>query len=157
MSSTNPSGLLPARLPNSLQTKQTDLLVQQLIDFGHPESTLPVLDIKIADENQLSLALKAMTIRSEEIPQTNKLIRSRLYHSSPGLDLRSWHMAEHVYRREPCPFPTRARGLFTFEDSSRSLGEGRHRIVSRGYDKFFNVGEVSWTGVSHSLINSHGR
>lgn len=56
--------------------------------------------------------------------------------------LTSWHMQDYAYKRDPCPFPTRARGLFTSQD----------RIVLRGYDKFFNVGEVSWTKVSFSLF-----
>lgn len=66
--------------------------------------------------------------------------------------LTSWKMADYAYKREPCPFPTRARGLFT-EKSKLQQEEGgqeeeeEYRIVARGYDKFFNVGEVSWTQV----------
>jgi hypothetical protein len=59
--------------------------------------------------------------------------------------LTSWRMADHAYKMDPCPFPTRARGLFT------QIVEGTDddfKIVARGYDKFFNVGEVSWTMVS---------
>lgn len=59
--------------------------------------------------------------------------------------LTSWKMADYAYKREPCPFPTRARGLFT-----EKVGKGEseeYRIVARGYDKFFNVNEVSWTKV----------
>ncbi|KAK4057376.1 tRNA ligase [Microbotryomycetes sp. JL221] len=55
-------------------------------------------------------------------------------------ELTSWKMADYAYKREPCPFPTRARGLFT-----QKVDHDQHRIVVRGYDKFFNVGEVSWT------------
>jgi len=62
-------------------------------------------------------------------------------------ELTSWKMADYAYKRDPCPFPTRARGLFT-----EKIGEEDYRIVARGYDKFFNVNEVSWTQVSsHSL------
>lgn len=56
---------------------------------------------------------------------------------SNTLHLTSWHMQDYVYKQDPCPYPTRARGLFTTQD----------RIVVRGYDKFFNVNEVSWTKV----------
>ncbi|GAA5948367.1 hypothetical protein JCM3765_001389 [Sporobolomyces pararoseus] len=64
--------------------------------------------------------------------------------------LTSWKMADYAYKREPCPFPTRARGLFTEKiKGSSEEGEGEeeeeYRIVARGYDKFFNVNEVSWT------------
>jgi tRNA ligase len=62
--------------------------------------------------------------------------------------LTSWKMADYAYKREPCPFPTRARGLFTekiAEEKDEQPEE--YRIVARGYDKFFNIGEVSWTHV----------
>ena len=54
--------------------------------------------------------------------------------------LTSWKTPmEHEYRLVPLPFPTMARGIFT---------EGGDRIVVRGYDKFFAVGEIKWTEVS---------
>ncbi|GAA5902703.1 hypothetical protein JCM6882_004046 [Rhodosporidiobolus microsporus] len=60
--------------------------------------------------------------------------------------LTSWKMADYAYKREPCPFPTRARGLFTEKVAGDKVGEQEdYRIVARGYDKFFNIGEVSWT------------
>jgi tRNA ligase len=63
--------------------------------------------------------------------------------------LTSWKMADYAYKRDPCPFPTRARGLFTERVKGDGNGEDdEYRIVARGYDKFFNVGEVSWTHVS---------
>ena len=52
----------------------------------------------------------------------------------------SWKMQDYAYKRDPCPYPTRARGLFTV---------GTERIVARAYDKFFNVDEVTWTKVNH--------
>ncbi|KAJ9094637.1 hypothetical protein QFC19_007850 [Naganishia cerealis] len=64
----------------------------------------------------------------------------------------SWKMQEHLYRRKDCPFPTLARGLFTATDDfslqdAQDGGESgkKIRIVARGYDKFFNIGEVPWT------------
>lgn len=73
----------------------------------------------------------------------------------------SWKMTEHLYRRTDNQFPTMARGLFV-EDVTESDGDAsqdtraawgaegpvKERIVARGYDKFFNVGEVAWTEVS---------
>jgi hypothetical protein len=61
--------------------------------------------------------------------------------------LTSWKMADYAYKRDPCPFPTRARGLFTEEVEGKN-GEKEYEIIARGYDKFFNVDEVSWTKVS---------
>lgn len=71
----------------------------------------------------------------------------------------SWKMQEHLYRRKDCPFPTLARGIFTAAEdfslqqpqqrgeSSKDSQRKRIRIVARGYDKFFNIGEVPWTEV----------
>lgn len=78
-------------------------------------------------------------------------------------ELTSWKMADYAYKRDPCPFPTRARGLFTEKIERVKTGteeviegegeedEEEYRIVARGYDKFFNVGEVSWTHVSENI------
>jgi tRNA ligase len=80
-------------------------------------------------------------------------------------ELTSWKFAEWAYKWDPCPFPCLARGLFTekvikvgedtdseeklasvkLDDDEDERWEGDWRIVIRGYDKFFNVGEVAWT------------
>lgn len=67
-------------------------------------------------------------------------------------------MNEFKYYDVPSPFPTLARGLFTRwvsdregEKSKEGSDSGRHVIVARGYDKFFNIGEVPWTNVSMFL------
>lgn len=70
--------------------------------------------------------------------------------------LTSWKMADYAYKRDPCPFPTRARGLFT-EEVQGQTGEKEYEIVARGYDKFFNVDEVSWTKVSALFCTSRAR
>jgi len=54
-------------------------------------------------------------------------------------------MNEFKYYDIPSPFPTLARGLFTRELETE--GEKKYQIVVRGYDKFFNIGEVPWTTV----------
>jgi len=105
--------------------------------------------------DQLSAALAKLSIGGEgndlpADPKLKKLLRSRVYevqsiHLQALLSVRSWTMSEHVYRRLPCPFPTMARGLFTRENPDRNLGEGRHSIVARGYDKFFNIDELPST------------
>ena len=60
-------------------------------------------------------------------------------------------MNEFKYYDIPSPFPTLARGLFTMElpkeTKDKDDDEKRYRIVVRGYDKFFNIGEVPWTHV----------
>ena len=88
-----------------------------------------------------------------EISRKNpKLIKGSDYVAPevPEMTIRSWKMNEWKYNVIPSPFPTLARGLFTTEvnDSKKhSSNEREHRIVIRGYDKFFNIGEVPWTTV----------
>jgi tRNA ligase len=80
-----------------------------------------------------------------------KLVKSSTYPApaDPEIIVRSWKMNEFKYYDIPSPFPTLARGIFTVELPNKSQGaEGtQHRIVARGYDKFFNIGEVPWTTV----------
>ncbi|OJA08816.1 hypothetical protein AZE42_05067, partial [Rhizopogon vesiculosus] len=78
-----------------------------------------------------------------------KLVRSTMYSapSDPSIAIRSWKMNEFKYYDVPSPFPTLARGLFSRETPSGNdqHGEQTYQIVARGYDKFFNIGEVPWT------------
>ncbi|KAH7922921.1 hypothetical protein BV22DRAFT_1197072 [Leucogyrophana mollusca] len=86
-----------------------------------------------------------------------KLVRSTTYNapSDPEITVRSWKMNEFKYYDVPSPFPTLARGLFTREidESGESSDKPRYSIVARGYDKFFNIGEVPWT--SWSSLEKH--
>ncbi|KIJ51876.1 hypothetical protein M422DRAFT_26561 [Sphaerobolus stellatus SS14] len=84
----------------------------------------------------------------------NKLVKSNEYvaPADPNITVRSWKMNEYKYYEVPSPFPTLARGLFTRwipddENTKSREGDrnGRYVIVARGYDKFFNIGEVPWT------------
>ncbi|KAL7423003.1 tRNA ligase [Cryptotrichosporon argae] len=89
----------------------------------------------------------------------------------PDRRITSWKMTEHMYAKADNPFPTLARGLFTEHAGGKDHEAGRgvradetgeekvpqaargsydgmpveDRIVARGYDKFFNVGETAWT------------
>ena len=82
-----------------------------------------------------------------------KLVKSTAYAApaDPNITVRSWKMNEFKYYDVPSPFPTLARGLFSVPSQSEHTGTeetlGSHRIVARGYDKFFNIGEVPWTTV----------
>jgi len=58
-----------------------------------------------------------------QIPHTN------------GLTVDSWRFQDWDYKRDD--LPTYARGLFTYKTK-----DGTPEIAVRGYDKFFNVGEV---------------
>ncbi|KAK2464077.1 hypothetical protein APHAL10511_003907 [Amanita phalloides] len=86
----------------------------------------------------LIAALAALAARSPRLVKASKYAVST--HPSPVV---SWKMNEFKYYDIPSPFPTYARGLFSQDD----------RIVARGYDKFFNIGEVPWT--EWSFLDSH--
>ncbi|KAJ7111990.1 RNA ligase-domain-containing protein [Mycena epipterygia] len=80
-----------------------------------------------------------------------KLIKSSIY-SAPAdaeIKVRSWKMDEFKYYDIPSPFPTLARGIFTVDLPKTN----EYRIVARGYDKFFNIGEVPWT--TWESLNAH--
>jgi tRNA ligase len=80
-----------------------------------------------------------------------KLIKSSTYAApaDPSTIVRSWKMNEFKYYDIPSPFPTLARGLFTIDLPTSDAP--KHRIVARGYDKFFNINEVPWTSVRSEL------
>lgn len=76
----------------------------------------------------------------------------------------SWKMTEHMYFKQDNGFPTLARGLFTdkvdspsdippaaLETFGQASSDKSERIVARGYDKFFNTGEMAWTSVRGRL------
>ncbi|EMD34614.1 hypothetical protein CERSUDRAFT_116777 [Gelatoporia subvermispora B] len=106
-------------------------------DKNHKSS----LEDKVNDED--SSLVEELHRISKKSP---KLIRSSIYSApaDPSMQIRSWKMNEFKYYDVPSPFPTLARGLFTHEVETKSEAT-RHRIVARGYDKFFNIGEVPWT------------
>lgn len=128
------------------------------------------IDEQDAPEASTSQVPYSPALTSEDIAATRKLLES-LYNfgKRPGDDpksskllkhtdhvvqkdgsdepykVTSWKMQDYAYKRDPCPYPTRGRGLFTI---------GKDRIVARAYDKFFNVDEVSWTKVCLSSVAS---
>lgn len=62
-----------------------------------------------------------------------------------GLTVDSWQLQDWDYKKPN--LPTYARGLFTHHNN------GKPEIAVRGYDKFFNVGEVSnteWRNIEHN-------
>ena len=81
-----------------------------------------------------------------------KLVKSHLYPApnEPNILMCSWKLNEFKYYDIPSPFPTLARGLVSTKISSDHERSAKHRIVVRGYDKFFNIGEVPWTTVRDS-------
>ncbi|KAG0371130.1 RNA ligase-domain-containing protein [Gamsiella multidivaricata] len=93
-------------------------------------------------------------------------------HEPRVLKVTSWKMNEYDYVKGT--LPSLARGLFTYQDPalhrlpSATKGttntdadtlddtDGMHRILIRGYDKFFNVGEVQKTQLGWIAENTEG-
>ncbi|KAF2223145.1 RNA ligase-domain-containing protein [Elsinoe ampelina] len=66
-----------------------------------------------------------------------------------NIKVTSWKLLDHDYKK---PFlPTYARGLFTYKNS-----RGDYEIAVRGYDKFFNHGEVPKTKWQNVEVNTRG-
>lgn len=114
---------------------ETYTLLDSLYSFGKKPADDPKLAKLLRHtDHDISTLVHSTASTSSTIPK------------DPDYDaekITSWKMQDYAYKRDPCPYPTRARGLFT---------QGRQRIVARAYDKFFNVDEVSWTKVR--AINS---
>jgi len=102
------------------------------------------------EDSDLVASLHALSAKSP------KLVRSSVYSapSDSSIQIRSWKMNEFKYYDVPSPFPTLARGLFTREMAGEQEDEKRYQIVVRGYDKFFNIGEVPWTTVCFDWLSS---
>ncbi|WYZ35235.1 hypothetical protein EsH8_I_001511 [Colletotrichum jinshuiense] len=69
--------------------------------------------------------------------------------SQDGIAVDSWKMQEWDYKKQG--LPTYARGLFTTKNR-----HNEPEIVVRGYDKFFNVGEVQETKWENILKQTKG-
>lgn len=69
---------------------------------------------------------------------------------TPKGEVRSWRMQDWDYKKEG--LPTYARGLFTWTNPTTKNQE----IVVRGYDKFFNHGEVRNTEWANVERNTRG-
>ncbi|KAI9031679.1 RNA ligase-domain-containing protein [Phycomyces nitens] len=61
------------------------------------------------------------------------------YTTRDGTAVKSWRVEEKIYKSHGDILPSKARGLFTVNEN------GINRVVMRGYDKFFNVGETTET------------
>lgn len=75
-------------------------------------------------------------------------IECQLAHHSDKID--SWKFKEWDYGKPNVQLPCQARGLFLTQDKENP------KIVARGYDKFFNIGEVAHTKMSWINENTEG-
>lgn len=115
-----------------------------------PETPAQSLESQLTD----SQLIETLIALSKKSPKLVKSTESAV----PGCEdvhVRSWKMNEFKYYDIPSPFPTLARGLFTtdIDPSTTPDGAVKHKIVIRGYDKFFNINEVPWT--SWDALRAH--
>lgn len=127
-----------------------------------PESVDALLD----SLNRLKINQPKAVSQTVHIYKPSTSTHNNLDDSSDKRYITSWKMQEHLYRRKDCPFPTLARGLFTATEdlslqdlqprgvSPSNESKKKIRIVARGYDKFFNIGEVPWTEVGEDSRSS---
>ncbi|KAF8804425.1 hypothetical protein BYT27DRAFT_7169897 [Phlegmacium glaucopus] len=114
------------------------------MSFEHPS----ISTVQSSEDSDLIASLYALSAKSP------KLVKSSIYSTpaDPSIQVRSWKMNEFKYYDIPSPFPTLARGLFTREipndaqeKEEQTETAKKYQIIVRGYDKFFNIGEVPWT------------
>ncbi|KAJ3351533.1 hypothetical protein HDU91_006112, partial [Kappamyces sp. JEL0680] len=79
------------------------------------------------------------------------LVRCKQYDFNPtpniSIPLLSYNVQDYAYKQEGV-LPIHARGLFVEKNT--------HRIAIRGYDKFFNIGEVATTTWNWLCENTQG-
>ncbi|KAF3929276.1 hypothetical protein AA313_de0206877 [Arthrobotrys entomopaga] len=100
------------------------------------------------DVDEVNELIKTLTLGSQK-GKNNKAFSCRKTDfnvDESKLSVRSWKFQDWDYKKRD--LPTNARGLFTLRNS-----DGNHEIVIRGYDKFFNIGEVHRT--QWSWIQEH--
>ncbi|KAJ2725422.1 trna ligase [Coemansia sp. Benny D115] len=106
----------------------------------------PLSDQERYDIRQLVTKMREL---SAATPASKQVIRQTA-HEYKEQPLISWKCGEFLYKKNPCPLPTQARGLFTSGESDDQV------IVARGYNKFFNVDEVPTTKWSWIEANTMG-
>ncbi|KAK6363673.1 hypothetical protein TWF730_001093 [Orbilia blumenaviensis] len=91
------------------------------------------------DQNEINELVSALTDGSKKGKKAAFSCRRSEYAvDNSKLSVYSWKFQDWDYKKRD--LPTRARGLFTLKTNG-----GNSMIVTRGYDKFFNIDEVAQT------------
>jgi tRNA ligase len=112
-------------------------------------SAAPYVPQDPAEVNSLVQALESNTTKKGK-GKSFFSIRKATFKLPDGRTIDSWRMQDWDYKKPN--LPTYARGLFT----RRNDRSGNWEIVVRGYDKFFNHGEVSETEWPNVRKNTKG-
>ncbi|PPQ75903.1 hypothetical protein CVT24_001023, partial [Panaeolus cyanescens] len=157
------SSSTPPLNPSSTSPMSESALHTSTIPYYNPEDS--ALIASLHELSKKSPKLVRSTLFNVALKNGNGDVDGGGEAKSKSVEVRSWKMNEFKYYDIPSPFPTLARGLFTRELSDRQLGiesssspetpakvddrdfwkQKKFQIVVRGYDKFFNIGEVPWT------------
>lgn len=100
----------------------------------------------------VSRMIEALEVARKEKRRGNFSCKKTIFkvkQSRDGIEVESWKMMDWDYKKQG--LPTYARGLFTAKTRNKSP-----EIAVRGYDKFFNTGEVNETRWSNILENTKG-
>ncbi|UTT92976.1 hypothetical protein NDA17_004124 [Ustilago hordei] len=145
---TTTSASEPIKVPNS----PTSAFAALSLSDTSPSSSIftPLHLAELASSTALVSALdNARKAPKPLVRSTGHLVPIPHSPTSQNHHLLSWKVSEFAYRKTTSldsELPTLARGLFTerLSGPTPSSSEPQHRIVVRGYDKFFNLGELSW-------------
>ncbi|KAK0660052.1 tRNA ligase 1 [Lasiodiplodia hormozganensis] len=96
---------------------------------------------------ELVLSLEAHTTKGKS--KGGFSVRKHTFDLPNGRTIDSWRLQDWDYKKPN--LPTYARGLFTYKNLA-----GIHEIAVRGYDKFFNHGEVNKTQWRNVERNTRG-
>ncbi|SOV07220.1 related to TRL1 - tRNA ligase [Ustilago sp. UG-2017a] len=138
----------PIKVPNS----PTSAFAARSLSDTSPSSSIftPLHLAELASSTALVSALdNARKAPKPLVRSTGHLVPIPHSPTSQNHHLLSWKVSEFAYRKTTSldsELPTLARGLFTerLSGPTPSSSEPQHRIVVRGYDKFFNLSELSW-------------
>lgn len=90
------------------------------------------------DPKEISALVRALEEHKGKSGKGGFSVRKHTFPLPNGWSVDSWKMSEWDYKK--AHLPTYARGLFTYKNL-----DGNDEIVVRGYDKFFNHGEIRKT------------
>ncbi|KAI9105614.1 RNA ligase-domain-containing protein [Phlyctochytrium arcticum] len=118
--------------PDSLTKEFAELLLNS------PSSVAPVEQL-VREYEALSSGRRAPV----RVVQYKWVPKEKRESATDGRVIYSYKCSEGLFRKDPPVFPTLARGLFM--TNLGSVFSPQWKIVARGYDKFFNIGEVATT------------
>ncbi|KZV94169.1 hypothetical protein EXIGLDRAFT_612022 [Exidia glandulosa HHB12029] len=151
---------------NRLPPATTSLLARD-VTVGLPGPThIPTPSASYLDIQGQSRTINSLVLDLQSAA-ADGLVVARDFVVDSGAQITSWRSPDPEFHRVDFRLPTLARGLWTQRRAEADLRDGsRWRIVARGYDKFFSVGEKAWsswqsirlftTGPYHVTLKSDG-